>query len=155
MPESSARVLATAVVVVHMAFVAFVVAGGVLALRWPRVAWLHLPAALWGATIALCGFICPLTPFENWLRVRGGGRAYDTGFLEHYLLPILYPVAMTRALQIATGVFVVLVNGLVYWRVIRGHVLAARRSSISSRVRGQSCFSRRESARSASRRPPV
>ena len=119
--EASARVLATVVVVVHLAFVAFVVAGGVLALRWPRLAWVHLPAALWGAMIALYGFICPLTPFENWLRVRGGGRGYETGFLEHYLLPILYPVAMTRGLQIATGVFVVLLNGLVYWRVLRRH----------------------------------
>ena len=100
-----------------MAFVAFVVAGGVLALRWPRVAWVHLPAALWGAMIALVGWICPLTPFENWLRVRGGAAAYDTGFLEHYLLPVLYPVAMTRGLQIGTGVFVVLVNALVYWRI--------------------------------------
>jgi hypothetical protein len=100
-----------------MAFVAVVVAGGVLALRWPRVAWVHLPAALWGAMIALVGWICPLTPFENWLRVRGGTAAYDTGFLEHYLLPVLYPVAMTRGLQIGTGVFVVLVNALVYWRI--------------------------------------
>jgi hypothetical protein len=113
------RVLATLVVLVHMAFVVFVVAGGVLALRWPRVAWVHLPAALWGAMIALAGFICPLTPLENWLRVRGGASAYDTGFLEHYLLPILYPAALSRGAQVATGVFVVLMNALVYWRVLR------------------------------------
>ena len=119
MLESSARLLATMVVLVHMAFVAFVVAGGVLALRWPRVAWLHLPAAAWGAMIALGGFICPLTPLENWLRVRGGTPAYDTGFLEHYLLPVLYPVTMTRQLQVVTGVFVVVLNALVYWRVLR------------------------------------
>lgn len=117
--ETSARVLATLVVLVHMAFVAFVVAGGALALRWPRVAWIHLPAGLWGAMIALAGVICPLTPLENWLRVRGGAQAYDTGFLEHYLLPILYPVAMTRGLQLATGVFVVALNAVVYWRVFR------------------------------------
>jgi len=115
------RILATAVVVVHMAFVAFVVAGGVLALRWPRLAWVHLPAAVWGALIALGGFVCPLTPLENWLRVRGGGTAYETGFLEHYLLPILYPGAMTRSLQIATGAFVIAVNLLVYWRIVRRH----------------------------------
>lgn len=117
--ESSARVLVTLVVLVHMAFVVFVVAGGVLALRWPRVAWVHLPAALWGAMIALAGFLCPLTPLENWLRVRGGASAYDTGFLEHYLLPILYPAALTRDVQVATGIFVVLMNALVYWRVLR------------------------------------
>ena len=115
----SAPALATAVVLLHMAFVAFVIAGGALALRWPRVAWVHVPAALWGACIALGGWICPLTPFENWLRVQGGRAPYTTGFLEHYLLPILYPVAMTRDLQIATGVFVVALNGLVYWRVLR------------------------------------
>ena len=120
---TSARVLATLVVLAHMAFVAFVVAGGVLALRWPRVAWVHLPAALWGAMIALVGWVCPLTPLENWLRVRGGAAAYDTGFLEHYLLPVLYPVAMTRGLQIGTGAFVVLVNALVYWRIF--HALGA------------------------------
>jgi hypothetical protein len=116
---TSIRALATAVAFLHLAFVAFVVAGGLLALRWPRVAWIHLPAALWGAAIALAGFVCPLTPFENWLRVQGGAAPYTTGFLEHYLLPILYPVAMTRKLQIATGVFVVGVNVLVYWRVFR------------------------------------
>ena len=117
--ETSARVLAILVVLVDMAFVAFVVAGGGLALRWPRVAWIHLPAALWGALIAIEGFICPLTPLENWLRVRGGAQTYDTGFLEHYLLPVLYPVAMTRELQISTGVFVVALNALVYWFVVR------------------------------------
>jgi hypothetical protein len=116
---SDVRVLAGVVVVVHLAFVAFVVAGGALALRWPRVAFIHLPAALWGATIALGGWICPLTPLENWLRVRGGAQAYDTGFLEHYLLPVLYPVALTRGVQIASGVFVILINALVYWRISR------------------------------------
>jgi hypothetical protein len=129
--ETSARVLVTLVVLAHMAFIAFVVAGGALALRWPRVAWVHLPAALWGAMIALAGLICPLTPLENWLRVRGGAQTYDTGFLEHYLLPILYPVAMTRGLQIATGVFVVAVNALVYWRALRNW----RRSRDSQRSR--------------------
>jgi hypothetical protein len=116
---SSARALATAVALVHLAFIAFVVGGGVLALRWPRVAWVHLPAALWGAAVALWGFVCPLTPFENWLRLHGGETPYTTGFLEHYLLPILYPGAMTRNLQIATGVFVLGLNGVVYWRVVR------------------------------------
>ena len=129
----SARAVATAVVLLHMAFVAFVVLGGLLALRWPRVAWVHLPAALWGALIALVGWVCPLTPLENWLRVRGGAAAYDTGFLEHYLLPILYPVSLTRGVQIATGVVVVVLNMLVYWRVLHafrvvaGTRLAARK----------------------------
>ncbi len=122
--QTSARALATLVVLVHMAFVAFVVAGAVLTLRWPRVAWVHLPAALWGAMIALAGWVCPLTPLENWLRVRGGAATYDRGFLEHYLLPLLYPAPLTRGVQIATGVFVVVVNVLVYWRVL--HARGAR-----------------------------
>lgn len=117
--QTSARVLATALVLVHMAFVAFVVAGGLLALRWPRVAWVHLPAALWGALIALVGWICPLTPLENHLRALAGEAPYTTGFLEHYLLPLLYPVAMTRGLQIGTGLFVVALNVSVYWRMAR------------------------------------
>lgn len=117
--QTSAHVLATAVVLVHMGFVAFVVLGGLFALRWPRVAWVHLPVALWGAGIALVGWICPLTPFENWLRVQGGDAPYATGFLEHYLLPMLYPVGLTRTLQIATGAFVIALNALVYWRVFR------------------------------------
>ena len=117
--ETSARGLATAVVLVHIAFVAFVVGGGLLALRWPRVAWINLPAAFWGALITFMGWICPLTPLENWLRAQGGATGYTTGFLEHYLLPILYPVVLTRALQIATGLFVVTVNVCIYWRVLR------------------------------------
>ncbi len=117
--DGTARLLATAVVLVHMAFVAFVVLGGLLALRWPRVAWVHVPAAAWAAAIALVGWICPLTPFENWLRIQGGAAPYTTGFLEHYLLPILYPVGLTRTVQIATGAFVIAVNALVCWGVFR------------------------------------
>jgi hypothetical protein len=117
--QTSARLLATLVVVVHLGFVLFVVAGGVLALRWPRVAWVHLPAAAWGALVALVGWICPLTPLENALRTLGGATPYETGFLEHYLLAILYPGALTRGVQIATGIFVLAINGLVYWAVLR------------------------------------
>jgi hypothetical protein len=106
--------LADALVVVHLAFVVFVVAGGVLVLRWPRLAWVHLPAALWGAAIALGGYICPLTPLENWLREEGGGTAYATGFIEHYLVPLLYPGALTRPIQVGAGILVVVLNALVY-----------------------------------------
>ena len=90
------RLLANIVVLVHLAFVAFVVVGGILALRWRRAAWVHIPAALWGAAIALGGWICPLTPLENWLREQGGGAGYSTGFIEHYVVPVLYTVALTR-----------------------------------------------------------
>jgi hypothetical protein len=117
--DGTARLLATAVVLVHLAFVAFAVVGGLLALRWPRVAWVHVPAAAWAAGISFAGWICPLTPLENWLRTQSGEVPYPGGFLEHYLLPILYPVALTQTLQIAIGAFVIALNALVYWRVLR------------------------------------
>ena len=110
---------ANLVVGLHLAFVAFVVLGGVLALRWPRVAWAHVPCALWGATVELMGWICPLTPLENELRRRAGEGAYGTSFLEHYVIPLLYPGALTRGIQLALGVGVVLLNAAVYTAVWR------------------------------------
>lgn len=113
------RLLADVVVLVHLAFVLFVIAGGMLALRWPRVAWVHVPCAAWGALIELAGWICPLTPLENWLRVQGGDTGYAGGFVEHYVIPLLYPHALTRATQVVLGVAVIAVNLTVYalvWR---------------------------------------
>jgi len=106
--------LADLLVVVHLAFVVFVVAGGLLVLHSRSVAWVHVPAALWGAAIALGGFICPLTPLENWLREAGGGTTYTTGFIEHYIVPVLYPSGLTRPIQIAAGAFVLGVNAVLY-----------------------------------------
>lgn len=111
--------LATLVLVVHGAFVLFVVAGGLLALRWPRAAWAHLPAAAWGAGIELAGGVCPLTPLENRLRDLAGQAGYDGGFVEHYLLASIYPDGLTRETQVVVGLAVVAVNVLVYagvWR---------------------------------------
>lgn len=111
--------LATLVLVVHGAFVLFVVAGGLLALRWPRAAWAHLPAAAWGAGIELAGGVCPLTPLENRLRDLAGQAGYDGGFVEHYLLASIYPDGLTRETQVVVGLVVVAVNVLVYagvWR---------------------------------------
>jgi hypothetical protein len=113
------RVLADAIVVVHLVFVAFVVCGGVLVLRWPRVAWVHLPAAAWGAWVEFAGWICPLTPFENWLRVQGGAATYTTGFVERHLLPVLYPASLSRDVQWTLGLLVILLNGIVYAVVVR------------------------------------
>lgn len=113
------RLLADATVVVHLAFVVFVVAGGLLVLRWPRVAWAHLPAAAWGAWVEFAGWICPLTPLENWLRVRGGQSVYAVSFVDQYVMPVLYPPALTREIQWALGSFVLAVNlclYLVVWR---------------------------------------
>ena len=113
------RLLADATVVFHLAFVAFVIGGGLLVLRWPKVAWLHVPAALWGAVIEFAGWVCPLTPLENWLRERGGQAAYATSFVEHYLIPVLYPESLTRSVQWILGGFVLLTNVAVYAVVLR------------------------------------
>ncbi len=123
MRSELSRVAADAVVLLHVAFVAFVVLGGVLVLRWRRLAWLHLPAAAWGAAVEFGGWICPLTPLEVFLRRQGGATGYRGDFIEHYLLPLLYPARLDRVLQVILGCAVLAVNVLVYWRVIR-----ARRS---------------------------
>jgi hypothetical protein len=112
--------LADLILLVHLAFVLFVVLGGLLLLRWRRLAWAHLPAVLWAAWIELAGWICPLTPLENWLRRRAGEAGYETGFGEHYVIPLLYPAALTRGLQIGLGVRVLGINLAVYaWILVR------------------------------------
>lgn len=106
-------------VLAHAAFVVFVVAGGLLVARRPRLAWLHVPAALWGAFIEFSGGICPLTPLENELRARGGLAAYSGDFVARYVLPVLYPADLTHEIQILLGTIALAVNLVVYWRVIR------------------------------------
>jgi hypothetical protein len=112
--------LANLVLVAHLAFVLFTVLGGFLVLKWRSLAWLHIPAFLWGAIIEFAGWVCPLTPLENWLREKGGGLVYRTGFIEHYILPLLYPATLTRSLQIFLGFLVLSVNlglyGWILWR---------------------------------------
>ena len=113
------RGAADLVLVVHLAFVLFVVLGGVLALRWRRVAWVHVPVALYGATIEFLGFVCPLTPLEVWLRRRGGEAGYEGGVIEHYIVAVLYPSGLTREIQLVLGTAVLVLNGIVYlvwWR---------------------------------------
>ena len=107
-------ILADALVVVHLLFVAFVMAGGFLLARWPQLVWLHLPVAAWGAFIEFTGGVCPLTPLENHLRVLGGGSTYSGGFVERYLLPILYPENLTLPIQQVLGGVVVGVNLAAY-----------------------------------------
>jgi hypothetical protein len=115
------RWLADAIVGLHFAFILFVVLGGLLALRWPRLAWVHVPVAIWGALIEFVGFTCPLTPLENWLRQRGGERGYAGGFIDHYIVPIVYPPGLTREVQLVLGTLVLLLNAWVYARVWRRH----------------------------------
>jgi hypothetical protein len=111
--------LADLLLLTHGAFVLFVIAGGLLVLRWPRVAWAHLPATLWGAGIEFTGRICPLTPLEKAWRQAAGEAAYQGGFLEHYVTAVLYPTGLTRTIQLALGVMVLAVNGWVYWTLWR------------------------------------
>ncbi len=111
------RLGADLVVLLHLAFVLFVIAGGLLMLKWQWIRWAHLPAAAWGAMVEFTGWICPLTPLENSLRTMAGGSAYRSDFMGHYVIPLLYPAALTRGLQILLGMTVLLVNLAIYWWV--------------------------------------
>jgi hypothetical protein len=121
--------LADLVLIVHLAFVAFVLCGGLLALRWRWIAWLHLPAVAWGAIVEFTGWICPLTPLENWLRAQGGETSYRSDFIAQYLLPVLYPGDLTRDLQLLLGTGVVVLNTAIYWWLWRSR---ARKRPCSS-----------------------
>jgi hypothetical protein len=113
------HLLANAVVLLHLVFVLFVVFGGLLVIRWPRMAWLHLPAVVWGVAVELFGWYCPLTPLEHTLHEQAGGAAYEGDFIARYLLPVLYPDGLTRTAQIALGLFALAVNAAIYtaaWR---------------------------------------
>lgn len=123
------RIAADLVLVAHLAFILFVVLGGWLVLRRAWVAWLHLPAAVWGAFIELAGGVCPLTPLENRLRTASGSAGLEGGFIEHYLMPLIYPAAMGRSLQVVLGVGVILINLAFYGLLIRRR----RRSRRSTR----------------------
>ena len=120
--------LADLVLILHLGFVCFVLFGGLLVLRWQWVAWLHLPAALWGAVVEFTGWLCPLTPLENWLRAQGGAVGYEQDFMARYLLPILYPGDLTRDLQLLLGTVVVSLNAAVYWWLWRRRTRSASRA---------------------------
>ncbi len=110
------RLLADMVVLCHLGFVLFATLGALLLFRWPRLVWVHLPAAAWAAAIEFFGWICPLTPLEIRLRSLGGEAGYTGGFVEHYLWPLLYPAPLTRGMQMGLGALVVALNLLIYWR---------------------------------------
>ena len=117
-------VLATATAGIHLLFIAFVVFGGLAVVRWPRLAWLHIPAVLWGAFVEIAGQVCPLTDLENHFRQLAVGAGYDVSFIEHYLLALIYPeLLLGRPLPssvfIAIGIAVLALNGAVYWRLWR------------------------------------
>ena len=113
-------ILADMVVVLHFAFILYVIFGGLTLLRWPWMIWLHLPAFIWGMLILIYQFICPLTPLENWLLVQGGAQPYHGGFIGHYLLPIIYTPIQDLPLSVNTvlGICTVSINSYVYGREI-------------------------------------
>ena len=126
--------LADGVLLFHFAFIVFVVAGGLLVLRWRWVAFLHVPSFLWGAVMELAGWICPLTPLELHLRALAGAGGYEVRFLEHYLLRLIYPGSLTRGMQIAIGIGVLALNAAIYARLlhrarVRAHTAAGRAGS--------------------------
>jgi hypothetical protein len=111
------KFLADLVVVLHSFFVLFVLLGGFLVLWKPSVAWYHLPAVFWAAWLEFSGWICPLTPLENLLRGKGGVAGYNVGFVEHYIVPVLYPASLTRQMQVIIGIVVVILNFGIYFNV--------------------------------------
>lgn len=113
------RFAADAVLLLHGAFILLVLGGALLALRWPRAPWLHLPAAAWGVGIELTGAVCPLTYLEVALRERAGQQGYAGGFIEHYLLPLVYPAGLTPAVQYVLAGVVLAVNLLLYGWLLR------------------------------------
>jgi hypothetical protein len=111
--------MADLILVLHATFVLFVLTGGLLVARWPRLAWIHLPAVAWGAVVEFAGLICPLTPLEQAWRRASGGSGYQGDFVEHYVTAALYPAELTRAIQVSLGLLVLALNGWVYWRLLR------------------------------------
>lgn len=112
-------ILADLALVGHLAFIVFVGAGGLLVARWPRLAWLHLPAAAWGALVEIAGITCPLTPLENRFRLLAGEVGYAGDFIGHYLSALIYPAGLTRPMQIGLGLLAVVINLAVYAWVVR------------------------------------
>ena len=113
------RLGADALVLVHLAFIVFVVLGGFLAWRWRGVVWLHIPCAVWGAIVEFAGWVCPLTPWEVALRRDAGQLGYEGGFIEHYIVPLIYPGELTLSLRLVLGSVVIAVNLAAYIGYIR------------------------------------
>ena len=113
------KLAANALALLHLAFILFVIFGGLLLLKWPKLMWLHVPAAIWGALIEFAGWYCPLTSMENAMLRRAGQSGYTGGFVAHYVFGLIYPAGLTRGLEIAIGAVVLVVNASVYVRVFR------------------------------------
>ena len=114
------QLLADLVLLIHLGFIVFVLLGAILTIWWRWIPWVHLPAALWATSLEFGGWICPLTPLENRLRQAGGEAGYGGGFIEHYVIPLIYPAGLTPRVQFVLGVVVIFVNlgtyGFVWFR---------------------------------------
>ena len=119
--------LADVVVLLHLGFILFVLFGGFLAFRWRKIVWLHLPAFVWGVLIEWTGWMCPLTPLENWLRWREGDATYAGGFIDQYIVPVVYPPGLTRSLQLGLGAGVLILNIMIYVVILHRYRKASRR----------------------------
>jgi hypothetical protein len=108
------QLAADLIIFLHFAFILFVLFGGLLVYKWRWLIWLHIPAAIWGAMTVIVGWVCPLTPLENWLRQASVGDIYSGSFLERYLTPVIYPSGLNKEMFIMMGVFVIVVNVIVY-----------------------------------------
>lgn len=117
------RLLADLTVLLHLTFILVVGFGALLVIRWPRLAWIQVPVALWGVAISVFRWVCPLTPLENHLRSLGGQAGYQGSFIDHYLLPVIYPTGLTPTIGLALAALVTVINGVcwaVAWRRHRG-----------------------------------
>jgi len=125
------RLAAETVLLLHLAFIVFVIAGATGAARWSWLPLIHLPAAAWAVFVELTGRLCPLTTAENYLRLKAGEAGYSESFIEHYLLPIIYPAGLTREIQFALAAVVVVINVAIYaWLFLRRR--SARQDSLKS-----------------------
>lgn len=114
------RMGADTVLVVHLAFILFVLFGGLMVLRWRWIILLHVPAMVWGAVVEFFHLYCPLTPLENVLRTNAGGAGYEGGFIEHYLVALIYPAGLNAQIQLWLGALVVAINVAIYaWLLLR------------------------------------
>ena len=119
MKRMASHFAATAIALLHFGFIVFVFLGGLLVLRWPKLMWLHVPAAVWGVLIEFFGWWCPLTKWENYFLARAGRAGYTGGFVGHYIMPLIYPPGLTRGHEIAIGAAVLILNAGIYMKVLR------------------------------------
>lgn len=112
------QVVADVIVILHLAFIVFVLAGAFLVRKWRWLIWLHIPAVIWGALIVIIGWVCPLTPLENFLRQAGGREVYVGGFIDRYVVPVIYPAGFTPEMGLAMGIGVIVINVLIYRRFL-------------------------------------